>query len=166
MNGLLQGETAIGWVAIAYTNFQLGSLARYWHADAMALERQAKTALAQLSGRPANRLRFKGPNPAGLARVAVRQFTNLKAAFELVCGEEGADPDALVGDCPQGSLVLVLGDRIAAKAGELHEESVDPQAGFIRDYLAELRGIEERAEEPAKADLIGAESVEKRCDGS
>jgi hypothetical protein len=54
-------------------------------------------------------------------------------------------------------LVLVLGDKIAAKAGELCEELVDAQAAIVRDYLAELRGIEGRAETAAESNLVGPE---------
>ena len=145
------------WTAATYVALQLGNLVKFWHAREMVTERQCQLALAHLSGRPQNQLRFRGQNPARRVEASADQFATLKAAFERVCGEEGADADALVREVPQGALVLVMGDQVAEKAGELHGPSVEAQAAIVRDYLAELRGIEGKAKKAAEMACKGGE---------
>jgi hypothetical protein len=144
-----RGESRLPLLAIIYVNQQLGNLVRYWHAQTMLVERQAVTAFARMNGRPANHLRFRGPNPAKLAQKAADRFATLRAAFERVAVEEGAEADVLVGESPQGSVILAMADSLTEKAGDLHPPSVSAQADIVRGFLAELRGLGAKKETAA-----------------
>jgi hypothetical protein len=131
-----------------FVNHQLANLARFYHADAMALERQAKQAYAILNGHPVSKLSVKGPHPAKLARAAARRFTTLQAGFERVCQEAGVDADGLIRGMPSGNLLLVLGDQVAARAGEPHEPTVNAQVGILRQFLGEVHDLDRPKEAP------------------
>jgi hypothetical protein len=145
----VNADQQLRWAAVSYVTMQLANLVKYHHARHMAMKRLCQVAVARLAGKTLDQGRLSGSDPSKLADNAAVEFAVLRAAFERVVTEEGADPNALLRGVPQGAMVVAMGDEVTARAGELNEPSVDAQAAFVRSYLAELHGIAEREDTAA-----------------